>query len=257
MVERLKIGLVDCDFMERAEFLDLCQAWLQTSSWHHVVTLNAEMVALAEKDAAFRTAVAAATLRVPEGGPLWARSYLQSKEQCMWRSLWLFMKRPANRLTGVDMVWDVAKLAADTGQAVYLLGGTVAQNTAAAQALRTAHPALKVTTSAAHDFTTDGPPAILANIQDKQPAILLVAYGAPKQTIWLEKHKEALPSVKIAVGVGGALAMIAGDLPRAPGWFRHRNIEWLWRLWLEPHRIGRIWRAVVVFPHIIKRQKAA
>jgi len=50
------------------------------------------------------------------------------------------------------------------------------------------------------------------------------------------------------VGVGGTYDMLAGTLPRAPKVFRALSLEWLWRLILQPSRIGRIWQAVVVFP---------
>ena len=42
--------------------------------------------------------------------------------------------------------------------------------------------------------------------------------------------------------------MISGALPRAPLFFRKIGLEWMWRLLLQPTRIARIMRAVVVFP---------
>lgn len=255
MLEHVLIGSLTCDFLSPADFLEQCKTWLVSDEWHHVVTLNAEMVVLAEQDTTFQTAAVAATMRVPEGGPLWAKSYLQSSSQSLWHSLGLYWQQPRERITGVDMVWNLAKLAADNGQSLYLLGGTAAQNIGAAQALKKVYPNLAVITGKNHNFSIDGPLDIIQDIQAKQPVILLIAYGAPKQTIWLEQHKHELPTVRIAVGVGGALAMIAGELPRAPLWLQRHNLEWTWRLWLEPWRIKRIWRAVVVFPRIIQAQK--
>lgn len=52
----------------------------------------------------------------------------------------------------------------------------------------------------------------------------------------------------IIMGVGGAFDMISGELRRAPIKWRNRGLEWCWRLWQQPTRYRRIWRAVIVFP---------
>ena len=64
----------------------------------------------------------------------------------------------------------------------------------------------------------------------------------------MQEQLRDYPDVRMAIGCGGAFAMLAGSLPRAPGWMQRVGLEWLWRLWLEPKRIGRILRAVFVFP---------
>jgi N-acetylglucosaminyldiphosphoundecaprenol N-acetyl-beta-D-mannosaminyltransferase len=83
-----------------------------------------------------------------------------------------------------------------------------------------------------------------------------VAYGAPKQTIWIEQQRGTLSSVRIAVGVGGAFAMLSENLPRAPRLLRQANLEWLWRLYLEPGRLPRIVQATVQFPLRMHQQKS-
>jgi len=42
--------------------------------------------------------------------------------------------------------------------------------------------------------------------------------------------------------------MISGSLKRAPDWMRQSGLEWAWRVYLEPKRFNRIWRASVIFP---------
>ena len=32
----------------------------------------------------------------------------------------------------------------------------------------------------------------------------------------------------------------AGNIPRAPEWMQRNRLEWLYRLYLEPQRIGRM-----------------
>jgi len=239
MREPQVIGHLSVDFMTPEIFLDLTRTWLKENAFHHVVTVNPEMVVQAERDTDFRRAVAQAEVRVPDGaGLFWAQAYLASA-QPLWVSLIRFIGRGVPRVTGVDAVQTLTRLCADTGQQVLLVGGTDQQREGARLKLE-------------KDF-----PGVVATSLRDRPAVVFVALGAPKQTLWIEAQRAALTQagVKIAIGVGGALAMLAGETPRAPRLFRRLNLEWAWRLLLEPQRGGRMWRATVTFPLLIKRQK--
>jgi N-acetylglucosaminyldiphosphoundecaprenol N-acetyl-beta-D-mannosaminyltransferase len=90
-------------------------------------------------------------------------------------------------------------------------------------------------------------------IESARPHILLVAFGAPAQDMWIATHLKSLPTVRIAMGVGGTFDFLAGDVRRAPLALRILGLEWLWRLILEPWRWKRIWTAVVTFPWLVLR----
>ncbi len=243
MKETVRLGQVDCDFLTPAQFEKSCDHWLDGNDFHHVVTLNPEMIMLAERDTGFSQTVGAAELRVPDGvGLVWARWYLRSTLWPLLPSLLTFLRQRVERVTGVDSVMTLARLCQQKGLPLYLLGSTHRQRQKTAQKLKKRFPGLE----------THMPPD---GITECRPAALLVAYGAPKQTIWIEKNRYRLTSVRIAAGVGGAFAMLSEELPRAPAWLRKINLEWLWRLYLEPRRLPRIWQAVVRFPWLIKKQK--
>lgn len=260
-VETLQLGQVSCDFIRQDAFQAWCEQLLQTTpppALQHVVTLNPEMVMLAEEQPTFREAVKQADLRVPDGaGLIWAQWYIRSQFWSLIPSLIAFSFRDVERITGVDTVWLVARLCARFSQPLYLLGGTLLQVKETARQLQQQLPKLTVFTSPDHAFDIDGPATILADIQQKKPAVLLVAYGPLKQIPWIEQHRHSLPQVRLAVGVGGAFAILSEERPRAPKFLRQLNLEWLWRLLLEPTRLPRIWAATVRFPLMIARQKAA
>ena len=73
--------------------------------------------------------------------------------------------------------------------------------------------------------------------------VLFVAYGAPAQEQWLTRNREALGAA-VGMGVGGAFDVLAGRVPRAPGWLRRLGLEWAWRLAREPWR----WRRMLALP---------
>lgn len=255
-MEKIKIGNVHCDYGDAEEFYTLCQAWLASKNFHHVVTLNPEMVIEAENNQEFAQAVDRSDIRVPDGsGLIWARWYLRSKYWYILPSLIGFLRRPAQRIAGVDTVLELARQAWQIKQGVYLLGGTAPQVASTKKLLQERYPGLIVHTSPDHAFDYEGPATIIDDIRAKQPGLLFVAYGAPKQTQWIEQQRQRLPSVRIAVGVGGAFAILSEDTPRAPKILRQHNLEWAWRLFQQPQRLPRIWRATVQFPLLIHRQR--
>jgi N-acetylglucosaminyldiphosphoundecaprenol N-acetyl-beta-D-mannosaminyltransferase len=67
---------------------------------------------------------------------------------------------------------------------------------------------------------------------------LLVALGAPKQELWIDRHL-ADTGCQLGIGVGGLFDFYSGRLPRAPKWMREAGLEWLYRFWQEP---GRLWK---------------
>ena len=96
---------------------------------------------------------------------------------------------------------------------------------------------------------------LIGRINDAAPRILLVALGQGKQEKWIFAHLDKLPSVKLAVGVGGSFDYISGLTPRAPKFLRRAGLEWLYRLIREPKRWPRILNAIIVFPLLILKEK--
>jgi N-acetylglucosaminyldiphosphoundecaprenol N-acetyl-beta-D-mannosaminyltransferase len=158
-------------------------------------------------------------------------------------------------VTGVDAVEKLAGLCWKEKRGIYLLGGEKEEVERVTSRLVDKFAGLRISVAAEHLFDEHGPDYVLKDIAEKKPAVLLVAYGAPKQTIWLENQRDKLPGVCVGVGVGGAFDILGEKLPRAPKLLRAMNIEWLWRFYLEPARAPRIWQAVVSFPLLIRKQK--
>src|SRR5271169_3771077 len=84
---------------------------------------------------------------------------------------------------------------------------------------------------------------ICQKINDAHPDILFIAYGAPKQELWLMRNFHKL-HVPVAMCVGGTFDFIAGVVTRAPRWIQSIGCEWLYRLAKEPRR----WRRMLALP---------
>jgi N-acetylglucosaminyldiphosphoundecaprenol N-acetyl-beta-D-mannosaminyltransferase len=96
---------------------------------------------------------------------------------------------------------------------------------------------------------------IIEKINQVKPNILLVGLGSPKQEKWIYENLKKMPSVKVAIGVGGAFDFISGRIKRAPRFVQKIGFEWLWRLILEPRRITRIYNGVIKLSWLIIKCK--
>lgn len=197
----------------------------------HIVTINGEIILQALKNPALSAAIKAAHLVIPDS------------TNVFWVSRW--KGAPLKMITpGSDLVWHLCRLAAEINKSVFLLGAKEGIAQKAATVLQQQIPGLVIAgTSSANPDNQE----ILEEITNSRADIVLIAYGPPAQEIWINQNMNKL-GAKILVGIGGTFDMIAGVLPRAPKAMRALHLEWLWRLILQPSRIGRIWNAVVVFP---------
>ncbi len=75
-------------------------------------------------------------------------------------------------------------------------------------------------------------------IRESRAKYLFVAFGAPKQDIWINDHLQVL-GVPVCAGIGGVLNFLAGSVKRAPEWVQQWGLEWLYRIMQEP---ARLWR---------------
>jgi N-acetylglucosaminyldiphosphoundecaprenol N-acetyl-beta-D-mannosaminyltransferase len=158
------------------------------------------------------------------------------------------------RATGVAIVERLAALSAEEGFGLFLLGAGPGVAEHAAQALTGRHPGVRVVGTYAGSPRAEDWPAISKRLHAAQPDALLVAYGAPKQDLWIREHHSELPaSVKVAMGVGGVLDYLSGRVPLAPLLWRRLGLEWLYRLIRQPWRWRRILR-VFAFGLLVLRE---
>jgi N-acetylglucosaminyldiphosphoundecaprenol N-acetyl-beta-D-mannosaminyltransferase len=213
-----------------AQWLDLIGAWMaeKDGRLHHVCTVNPEMIMIAQTDSNFRNILRRVDLTVPDGVGL----------------LWAARRRGTplpERVTGSDGVPLIAAEAARQGWRMFLLGAADGVAERAAAVLRREHPDLQIVGTYAGSPKPEDEDGIVERVNASGVDILFVACGAPEQDKWIARNAPRL-RVKMAMGVGGSLDFIAGVVPRAPVWMRRMGIEWLYRLYLQPSRIGRMMR---------------
>jgi N-acetylglucosaminyldiphosphoundecaprenol N-acetyl-beta-D-mannosaminyltransferase len=212
--------------------LDQIETWIAApfSTCRQICTVNPEFIIDARRNPAFAAALSRADLRVPDGvGVLWAARLLGAPLH--------------QRVTGSDGIYQICQAAAAEGWRVYLLGAGPGIAEQAAQILTARYAGLQVVGTYAGNPGDADWPAIHNRLTIAQPDILFVAYGHPRQDLWIDAHRHELP-VKVAMGIGGALDFVTGVAQRAPPWMQHLGLEWLHRLIHQPWR----WRRMVKLP---------
>ena len=125
---------------------------------------------------------------------------------------------------------------------MYLLGAKPGVAEAVRDWVRDRYPTVRVCGFRDGYFTPAEEPDVLREIRDSGAQILLVAFGAPKQDLWIGEHL-ADSGALIAMGVGGLFDFYSGRVPRAPQWMRELSLEWAFRLMQEP---SRMWKRYLV-----------
>lgn len=259
-----KILKVKFDPVTNAQALEQILKWSKGLEQKHIVTPNPEIVLAAQKNHKFLTILNQSDLSIPDGiGILWAATYLAGKKN-LWRFLstlaaTLFhpqsiRKQLPERVTGSDLLKQICS---KTDQKVFLLGAAPGIAEKAKEKLSTKYPALQIVDTFAGSPSLEEEKDIRHLINQAKPKILFVAYGAPHQELWIRRNLKHLPTVKVAIGVGGAFDFIAGKRQRAPKIMQKLGLEWLYRIIQEPKRIKRIWNATVKFPLAVYRQSKA
>jgi N-acetylglucosaminyldiphosphoundecaprenol N-acetyl-beta-D-mannosaminyltransferase len=155
-------------------------------------------------------------------------------------------KRLRERVAGSDLVPRLSAEAANRGWRIFFLGAAPGVAEKTADILSKRNPGLQVVGCYAGSPALDEEDDIVERVRASRADILLVAYGAPKQDLWLDRNL-ARTGATVGIGVGGSFDFIAGVSRRAPRWVQRLGLEWLDRLIREPWR----WRRQVVLPHFV------
>ena len=235
---------IHLDHFSHAQLDAILRSWVQGYEQKRVTTPNPEFVLYARRRPWFKDLLNKSHLSIPDGVGL--RYAVAAFGQGKLRF----------RHTGVDALVHLARICEDHGKLLVLFGATNKRAERAASALRFEFPELRVVgIDPGHIKEINGKLQLdesrLLGLHRLEPAVLAVGLGCGKQEKFIDQYLEALPSVRVAIGVGGAFDMISGHYPRAPHFFQRIGLEFLWRLLQQPSRFKRIWNASIVFPLLV------
>lgn len=212
-----------------------------------IFTPNPELLLLASEDKMLKSVLNSAGYLIPDGVGLKYAS-------------WLLKGKLLNIIPGRILFEKMISLADQYRWKVFFLGGMGSEAEKAAEILSRKYRNIKIETFRGPILDKEGKTATDLDISLQKdavdrinrfsPQILFVAFGNPKQEFWINKNIKTLKT-NCVMAVGGTLRYISGMSKLPPQWMSKIGLEWLWRLITEPQRIGRILKAVFVFPVVV------
>lgn len=192
-----------------------------------VVTANAEIIMMAQKDKEFKEILNnVADIILADG----AGVVLAAK---------LLNYPLTERVAGCDLTYNLIPLLADHNMSVYFFGANEGVALAAANKALSIAPHLKIAGTRNGFFTKEQEDAIIEQINKTNADIIFFALGVPKQEKFINKYRSLL-NAKLLMGVGGTFDVMAGNVKRAPIFMQKYHLEWLYRLYLQPQRLSRM-----------------
>lgn len=235
---KLDIMGLQFDNVTMDEALARAEELLEGDKAAYVVTPNAEIAYAALYDQTLMGLLNGADLMLPDG----AGVVLASK----------LLKTPLKeKVAGVDFATNLLKVLERRGESLYLLGSKPGVAELAAEKMHTIAPGLQIAGMADGYFQDEAP--VVEAINASGAAALFVCLGAPKQELFMTRHREEL-NVKLMAGLGGSLDAFAGTVKRAPKWMIRLSLEWLYRLIKEPKRFKRMLNLPKYLVAVVKKR---
>ncbi len=195
------------------------------------VTVNVQIMVLARRNSqTLLPIINASPLVVADGAPL----VFASK---------LFGPKLPERVAGSDLIYDIARAAADNGLRIYFFGGQETYTVQAMKKLKALFPSLQIAGYSCpmiamepNDSQRQEEAELCRQITEAHTDILLVGLGCPKQEYFVHRNADKLKGMA-AIGLGGTFNFICGHISRAPKWMQRLGMEWIYRILQEPKRL--------------------
>ncbi len=185
-----------------------------------ISTLNASTMVLARGDEKLRHALHHSELVLADGMPIhWITRALGA--------------RGGRRVTGVDLMAELLRVAAREQLRVYFLGATPMVLRELIRAVNENHGGAVIAGARDGYFSPEQSPDIIDEVLTSRADILFVGMPSPFKVVWCHDNLETL-GTPIVLPVGGAFDVLSGFIRRAPLWMQACGQEWLWRLLMDP-----------------------
>lgn len=189
----------------------------------YVCVCTVHGISEAQDDPAFRRILNESYLTTPDGMPL----------------VWLGPSG-VERVYGPDLMLAVCDAGRPVGLRHYFYGGAPGVAEDLAKAMTTRFPGLHVAgtfTPPYRPLNTEETTMLKADVARTRPDVLWVGLSTPKQERFMAAHWQSLDA-GVLIGVGAAFDFHTGRVRQAPRWIQRSGFEWLFRLCMEPRRLG-------------------
>ncbi len=226
-ISKVNILGVEVSAINMEMALRTIEGWIVRREPHYVCVTSVHGVMKSQRDEALRRIHNDAGLVTPDGMPL------------VWLSR-LMGFHHVERVYGPDLMLALCERSVKHGYRHFFYGGAAGVADKLALQLQCRFAGLKVAGIYSPPFRPLTPAedeAVVACINAAAPDIFWVGISTPKQERWIQAHVGQL-SASVLIGVGAAFDFHFGVKKQAPRWMQRSGMEWLFRLMMEPRRLG-------------------
>jgi len=203
---------------------------IETKTGGQVVTINPEMIEYGLKNPEFAQILKTADLVIPDGVGI---------------KIGLKIKGITTpRIAGIEFSHKLIEECSKNNFSIALVGAKPSVIKKTAENLKAEFKNLNIV------YIQDG---YFKNVNDvywglgeKNPQLVLVALGSPKQELFINHYRKDHPET-VMIGVGGCFDVWSGEVVRAPEIYQKLGLEWLYRTMKEPKRLKRIFPNLPMF----------
>jgi N-acetylglucosaminyldiphosphoundecaprenol N-acetyl-beta-D-mannosaminyltransferase len=212
--------------LSQAEAIALIESWISAEiTTRSIFLVNAHTLNLSSEDRQFQTVLQNAHRVFADGtGVRWAAKLRGIKLK--------------ENLVGTDLIPRLFRETAGRNYRYFLLGANDDTIRRAAEKCQADFPGWTLAGCHHGYATASETPALIEQINETRPHLLLVGMGNPMQEQWIHRYQKQL-RVPVCIGVGGLFDHWAGNIQRAPEWVRRQGFEWLQLLLQQPHKWRR------------------
>lgn len=217
---------------------------LDTSSFTMVVTVNAEFIVEAQKNHHFKQIINNSVSTLDGQVPFFFAKF-QNKDV------------EIEKISGSDYVYEIIRKSSENNLKIFVLGGKEESNHQCVQNIKDMYGVNVDGFSPPFEkypFSDKNSKLIKQQIEAFTPDIILVCFGAIKQEYWINDNAEWLHEVgcNFAIGCGGTVDFVAGNIKRAPVFIQKFGLEGIYRLMTEPKlfRLKRIFKSFAFFKYL-------
>lgn len=192
-----------------------------------VVSSNGLVIAKYHQDKVFKQLIDSADIVDVDGMPLVFATRLLCKTPLQ------------ERVATTDFVKDASALAANEGIRFYFLGAQGDTAQIAARNLQRAYPGLQIVGARNGYFSLEEEASLCDEIVRSGADILWLGLGSPTQEAFALRNRHRLSGLAWIRTCGGLFDFYSERMARAPQWMQSAGMEWLFRVFQEPRRLGK------------------
>ncbi len=223
--DEISIAGIRIDNLTMSEAIESIRDLLSRPGPHQVCFVNPDCVNIAMRNPEYDACLGRAPLVLADGIGI----------KVAGKMLGITIKQNVN---GTDLFPRLMESLQETGARVFLLGARPGVPELVAEWIARNAPRVALAGVRNGYFAEEEADSVIRQIRDARTDLLLVAFGAPKQELWLSSRL-AETGARVGIGVGGLFDFYSGRIRRAPVWMREIGMEWLFRFLQEPRRMWR------------------